>query len=125
LPLRSNVVSRSSISSDECTSAGSESFTSSYSRYPRSLPTAMSWRTASYFSSSPEAATTLLLLVYRNCPCEFYRTRAVLVGCREIRPDTRIGRHKVLREALKFFGKAVLRCAVCPPLPRVCPAVTF
>src|SRR5229473_8623255 len=57
MPLRSNVVRRSSISSEECTSAGSESFTSSYRRYPRSLPTAMSWRTASYFSSRPTAAT--------------------------------------------------------------------
>src|SRR5208283_5153399 len=60
MPLRSNVVRRSSISSEECTSAGRESFTSSYSRYPRSLPTAISWRTASYFSSKPVAATALL-----------------------------------------------------------------
>src|ERR1700756_2645224 len=62
MPLRSNVVRRSSISSEECTSAGRESFTSSYRRYPRSLPTAISWRTASYFSSKPVAATALLPL---------------------------------------------------------------
>src|SRR6266436_5975823 len=62
MPLRSNVVRRSSISSEECTSAGRESFTSSYRRYPRSLPTAISWRTASYFSSKPDAATALLPL---------------------------------------------------------------
>src|SRR5215470_6220682 len=88
MPLRSNVVSRSSISSDECTSAGSESFTSSYSRYPRSLPMAMSCRTASYFSSKPVAATAFLpLLNYvsrdsRELP--HVVPRIVHTKCREI-----------------------------------------
>src|SRR5712692_8320857 len=49
--MRSNVESKSSISSVECNSAGRTCSTSSESRYPRSLPTLMRWRTCSCISS--------------------------------------------------------------------------
>ena len=51
MPALPNVLNRSSSSSDDVMSAGSSSLTSSYSRYPFSLPMAMSCLTSSYFSS--------------------------------------------------------------------------
>src|SRR5216684_2080242 len=52
MPALPNVLNRSSSSSEEVISAGSSSLTSSYSRYPFSLPMLISCRTSSYFSSS-------------------------------------------------------------------------
>src|SRR2546425_6412665 len=51
MPALPKALNRSSSSSDEVISDGSSSFTSSYNRYPFSLPTLISWRTSSYFSS--------------------------------------------------------------------------
>src|SRR6266481_3866404 len=114
MPLRSNVVRRSSISSEECTSAGRESFTSSYRRYPRSLPTAISWRTASYFSSKPVAATALLPLPesVSRFPRELHRCSSAHCPHEMQRESPRWtkGGSESLRKTLNFFGEA--RCAV-------------
>src|SRR5215469_7282629 len=112
MPLRSNVVSRSSISSEECTSAGSESFTSSYSRYPRPLPMAMSCRTASYFSSKPVAATAFPPLLNRvsrdSRELPHVVPRIVHTKCREIARQW--AKERIPRKTLNFFGEAL--CAV-------------
>src|SRR5215510_13849981 len=51
MPALPKVLKRSSSSSEEVISEGSSSLTSSYSRYPFSLPILISCRTSSYFSS--------------------------------------------------------------------------
>src|SRR4051812_3556617 len=51
IPALPNVLNRSSSSSDDVISDGRSSLTSSYSRYPFSLPILISCRTSSYFSS--------------------------------------------------------------------------
>ena len=51
MPALPNVLNRSSNSSDEVISDGNSSLTSSYRRYPFSLPMLMSCRTSSYLSS--------------------------------------------------------------------------
>src|SRR5215212_1354013 len=51
MPALPNVLNRSSSSSEDVMSAGRSSLTSSYSRYPFSLPMEMSCLTSSYFSS--------------------------------------------------------------------------
>src|SRR5207249_2686541 len=68
MPALPKVLKRSSSSSEEVISEGSSSLTSSYSRYPFSLPILISCRTSSYFSSIdiyvfPQVLSNLLNLV--------------------------------------------------------------
>src|SRR4026208_1398257 len=60
MPALPKVLNRSSSSSDEVMSAGSNSLTSSYRRYPFSLPIVISCRIPSYFSPMTKAVVSLV-----------------------------------------------------------------
>src|SRR3982751_6374766 len=80
MPALPNVLNRSSSSSEDVMSAGSSSLTSSYSRYPFSLPMEMSCLTSSYFSSIDNAMSSCAPLRRSQIPEPSIREPIVCAG---------------------------------------------